>query len=48
VAQQSGFRNEVTLRRAFGQLLGTTPTSYRSATAVKRVLRGQVRQLDTN
>lgn len=31
VAQQSGFRNEVTLRRAFDQLLGTTPTAYRSA-----------------
>jgi AraC family transcriptional activator FtrA len=40
VAQQSGFRNEVTLRRAFDQLLGTTPTAYRSATAVKRILQG--------
>ncbi len=36
VARQSGFRNEVTLRRAFDQLLGTTPTAYRSATVVRR------------
>jgi AraC family transcriptional activator FtrA len=36
VARQSGFRNEVALRRAFDQLLGTTPTAYRGATAVKR------------
>lgn len=35
VALQSGFRNEVTLRRAFMQLLQTTPTAYRSATRVK-------------
>jgi transcriptional regulator GlxA family with amidase domain len=33
VALQSGFRNEVTLRRAFSQLYGTTPTAYRSKTA---------------
>jgi AraC family transcriptional activator FtrA len=36
VARQSGFRNEVTLRRAFDQLLGTTPTAYRGATVVRR------------
>jgi transcriptional regulator GlxA family with amidase domain len=36
VAHQSGFRNEVTLRRAFSLLLGTTPTAYRNAMAVRR------------
>jgi transcriptional regulator GlxA family with amidase domain len=35
VALQTGFRNEVTLRRAFMQLQETTPTAYRSATRVK-------------
>lgn len=36
VALQSGFRNEVTLRRAFSQLYATTPTAYRSAAGVRK------------
>jgi len=36
VALQSGFRNEVTLRRAFDQLVGMTPTAYRRRSIIAR------------
>jgi len=36
VALQSGFRNEVTLRRAFDQLVGMTPTAYRRRSIMAR------------
>jgi AraC family transcriptional activator FtrA len=36
VALQSGFRNEVSLRRAFDQLVGMTPTAYRRRSIIAR------------